>query len=166
MISDQKISGFEYAFDTLTWFKYICSNSYLVFDSVGAFPLLVMYRREIRDWETLKFSSTVVWSTMPNTHPWRRTTIQSYADIHFNDVVSRPYCVDIITLYFQHLVKVLQCSLRCQYYVFLYFHSRLIALMFNEIYPVFYSDLCVCRCCVCIFVFKLFVLSQVVEKAT
>ena len=48
---------------------------------------------------------------------------------YFN-VVTRPYCVDIIRLYLHHLVNVLQCSFRCQYYTLsVYFHRKFIALM-------------------------------------
>ena len=42
------------------------------------------------------------------------------------------------------------CSFRCQYHVFCVFSSQIYSFDVNEIYPVFDSDLCVYRCCVCI----------------
>ena len=69
---------------------------------------------------------------------------------YFN-VVTRPYCVDIIRLYLHHLVIVLQYVLSVASITFsVYFHPKIYSFDVNEIYPVFDSDLCVYRCCVCI----------------
>ena len=67
---------------------------------------------------------------------------------YFN-VVTRPYCVDIIRLYLHHLVIVLQYVLSVASITFsVYFHPKIYSFDVNEIYPVFDSDLCVYRCCV------------------